>query len=568
MRAKSDLRLWIVTAGLALAAMVLIGRLFRFQVLEAKELAQNGDAIRNYSQIRLPVRGMILDRHGNVLAAPGNEFEVNASPALLLATEEQEMVTALAPILQRPRTQLLDLIHEAKAEAHNWVTLEKRVSPEVAARIEEMAFAGVYLDPVARRLYPQGNLASHILGYVNLDGEGLSGVEGYYQTLLAGQAAAEQLSSAPTESRTYTPVVNGADIVLTLDRSVQYVVEQHLAQALATYGAQSGVIIVMDPATGEILGMAGRPDFSPYNYGDSPFELLSNPAISLPYEPGSVMKLVTVAAALDSGAATPQTSFVDSGVFEIGGITIYNSCRCGYGLVDVSGILQHSINTGTTFLATLMGPDTLYTYLGRFGFGRVTGVDLAHEASGVVHLPDSPIWGESLLGTNSFGQGLTVTPLQLISAAAAIANGGVQMQPHIVKEIRYPDNRVEVITPSIKSTPIRRETANAMLSMTILSGEIGSLDGYQVAGKSGTAQIPEVGGYHPTDTIGSFIGWLPADDPAFIILVKLDRPRTSEWGSETATPTFQELARELAVLLDVPPDSVRLQAHGNAFTTP
>lgn len=564
---KNDLRLWMVVAALVLATMVLIGRLFRFQVLEAQELAQNGDSIRNYAQIKLPVRGMVLDRHGNVLAAPGHDFEVNASPALILVAEEQEMVTTLAPILQRPRTELLELIHTAKLEARNWVTLEKRVTAEVAERIEQLPYTGLYLEPVPRRLYPQGSLASHVLGYVNLDGEGLSGVEGYYQTVLAGQAAAEQLSGAPAEPRTYTPAINGADLVLTIDRSVQYVVEQHLAQALTTYGAQSGVIIVMDPATGEILGMAGRPDFSPYTYGGFPYEALSNPAISLPYEPGSVMKLVTVAAALDSGAATPQTSFVDSGVFEIGGITIYNSCRCGYGLVDVTGVLQHSINTGTTFLATLMGADTFYTYLGRFGFGRVSGVDLAHEASGVVHLPDSPIWGESLLGTNSFGQGLTVTPLQMLSAAAAIANGGVQMQPHIVKEIHYPD-RVEVITPRVMSTPIRRETANAMLSMTILSGEIGALDGYKVAGKSGTAQIPEAGGYHPTDTIGSFIGWLPADDPAFIILVKLDRPRTSEWGSQTATPTFQELARELAVLLDVPPDSIRLSANHDLSNTP
>lgn len=558
MRHSYQRRVWVVVAGLAFATLVVIARLFQFQILEARQLSANGDELRNYSATRLPVRGAILDRNGIMLAAPGNDFEVDASPALLIREQMDDIATSLAPVLEKSRYQILDTIETAKAEALPWVTLARRVSPELADRIEALPYAGLYLEPVPRRLYPQGNLLSHALGYVNFEGEGLSGLERYYQDLLGGRAATEQRSGDPAALRTNLPVVDGADIVLTVDRTVQYVVEQHLEQALKQYGAQSGLIIAMQPRTGEILAMASRPDFSPYNYPDFPVEVLTNPAVSLQYEPGSVMKLATVAAALDSGVATPQTSFVDSGVFEVGGITVRNSCRCGYGLVDVTTILKESINTGTTFLSTLMGPDIFYNYLGRFGFGRPTGIDLAAEFRGEVHLPDSPVWSDSFLGTNSFGQGIAVTAVQMISAASAIANRGVQMQPHLVKEIRYADGRVEVIEPQVMSLPIRPETADAMLPMTILSGELASFDGYVVAGKSGTAQIPEAGGYHPTDTIASYIGWLPADDPQLIILVKLDRPQTSEWGSQTATPTFAALAQDLVLLLDIPPDPVRL----------
>ena len=558
MRHNYQGRIWIVVAGLVLVTLIIVARLFQFQVLEARELAANGDELRNYSATRLPVRGSILDRHGTILAAPGNDFEVDASPALLIGDQMDDIATALAPLLQESRFQILETIQKAKDGALPWVTLARRVSPELAEQIQALPYAGLYLEPVPRRLYPQGNLLSHALGYVNFEGEGLSGVERYYQDLLGGRAATEQRSGDPAALRTNLPVVDGADLVLTIDRTVQYVVEQHLEQALKEYAAQSGTIIAMDPRTGEILAMASRPDFFPYHYADFPVETLSNPAVSMQYEPGSVFKLVTVSAALDSGVATPQTSFVDSGVFEIGGITVRNWCRCGYGLIDVTTIIKESINTGTTFLSTLMGPDILYDYVSRFGFGRPTGIDLSAEYRGEVHMPDSPLWSDSFLGTNSFGQGIAVTPIQMISAAAAVANRGVQMQPHLVKEIHYPDGRVEVIKPQVMSLPIRPETADALLGITILSGELASFEGYVVAGKSGTAQIPEAGGYNPTDTIASYIGWLPADAPQLIVMVKLNRPQTSEWGSQTATPTFAGLAQELVLLLDIPPDSVRL----------
>jgi len=275
------------------------------------------------------------------------------------------------------------------------------------------------------------------------------------------------------------------------------------------------------------------------------------------------MKLITMAAALDSGTVTPNSTYYDAGVIEVGGQALYNWHRGGTGTTDMTTLLAQSLNVGAATLAVWMGPDVYYDYLLRFGFGQPTKVDLMSESLGIMSLPGDPLWTESNLGTNSFGQGISVTPLQMITAAAALANNGEMMQPYVVQSIQYHDGTVIEHEPSLLSRPVTSLTAQQVTTMAVnvvvRNVTEAAVEGYTVAGKSGTAQIPEGGVYHPTDIIGSFIGWLPADAPELIILVKLDRPTSSPWGASTAAPTFAKLAEELVVLLNIPPDTVRFQ---------
>jgi cell division protein FtsI/penicillin-binding protein 2 len=275
------------------------------------------------------------------------------------------------------------------------------------------------------------------------------------------------------------------------------------------------------------------------------------------------MKLITMAAALDSGAVTPQTTYQDNGALEAGGVVIHNWDRGAHGTVDMTTLLARSLNVGAGTIAMWMGPTTFYDYFQRFGFGRPTKIDIMNESAGLMPLPGSAEWQESFLAINAFGQSLAVTPIQMISAVSALANDGYLMQPYVVQEIRDEDG-VHRTEPRVSSQVIRPEIAAQMTSMAInaVQQEVQSalVEGYTVAGKTGTAQIAEAFGYHETDVIGSFIGWLPADDPAIIVYVKLDRPKSAPWGSQTAAPVFSTLVKELVVLLDIPPDAVRLQA--------
>lgn len=550
-------RMWTIVIGLGFAVVVIIGRLIAFQVVQGAEWRQMAEEAQGTVVQVIPDRGIIYDRNGAVLAGNSADYLVAAAPNLI--TQPEEMATALAPILQKPRYEILALL---QAEAP-YVILEPRVAPEVADAIRALPYGGIQIDPRPRRIYPQGELMCHVLGYVDYDGVGGSGVEGYYQYELAGEAAVDIRSISPLTPQRSVIAREGSDLILTIDRTVQYMVEQHLQRAIRDYGAQSGTIIVIDPRTGAILAMANAPCYSPYAYYDAAEELLVNPAVSKQYEPGSVMKLVTMAAALDSGTVTPQSTYNDTGTLIVGGHLTHNWDRSAPGTTDMTTLLARSLNVGAATIATWMGPETYYTYMERFGFGRPTGIDLMAEAAGTMHLPGSTFWAESFIATNAYGQGIAVTPLQMVSSVSAIANGGRLMQPHVVQEI-HSDGRVYKHEPTVSSQPISAATAQALntMAITAVSREVNSaqVEDYTVAGKTGTAEIPENGVYLSDATIGSFIGWLPADDPEMVILVKLDRTTASPWGSMTAAPTFAELARELVVQLNVPPDSVRLQA--------
>lgn len=549
-------RMWVIALVIAGAGLVIVGRLFAFQLTQGEEFKKV--LIKELPVTDQPERGVIYDRNGAILAVDRWDYRVAVSPSVL--TDPEALADSLAPILQIRRSELL-----YDMESPNmYVVLAPRVTADVANAIRELEYGDeIQLDPLPRRFYPQDKLMCHVLGFVNFDNTGSAGVEGEYQKELAGEEASATVPISPLKEQGSVIAREGSDIVLTIDRSVQYVVERHLKEALAEHGAVSGSIIVMDPHTGEILAMAAEPCYSPNEFYDLKEGEDFNPLVSAVYEPGSVMKLITMAAALDSGTVTPTTTYNDTGAIEVGGHISYNWDRGAHGVVDMTTLLARSLNVGAATIATWMGPTTFYDYLQRFGFGHSTNIDIANEAEGLMPLPGSDLWQESFIATNAYGQALAVTSIQMISAISALANDGRLMQPHVVSEIRD-EFGTRHIEPVMVGQIISENTAAQMTAMATVAVQQevqeALVEGYTVAGKTGTAQIAEAFGYHPTDVIGSFVGWLPADDPQIVVYVKLDRPQSAPWGSMTAAPVFSKLAEELVVLLDIPPDAVRLQA--------
>ncbi|MFZ4814628.1 MAG: peptidoglycan D,D-transpeptidase FtsI family protein [Phototrophicaceae bacterium] len=566
-------RLPLVSGLMGLAALYLLAQLVTFQYQPtAVTNYYNRLATFNYvSQARVTAgRGVIYDREGQPLANNTFDYEIGMSPNLI--TDITRVAPVLADALSLRELEIKTVYDAAVANNLPWVSLAKPVSPTVAERIRELKnsdqnLLGITVDSQARRLYPQGTLGAQVLGFVagdavrDLSLRGYNGIEGYYENELAGGVRDETFSRIPFELPEDRNLDDrGSDLVLTIDRDVQFLIESELQRAVTETGATGGTIIVMDPRTGDILGMTSYPSFDPNTvYAVNDPNLLRNPAISDAYEPGSVMKLVTMAAGLEKGVILPTDTYVDNGVIEVGGVMIPNSDRAARGVVDMTQIIVQSLNVGATNISLKLGPSNFYEMIDLFGFGRSTGVDLEGEAIGTVLTPYDADWSESNLATNSFGQGISVTPLQMVTAVSAIANDGLMMQPHIVQQV-IDGNEVYPSVPSALGRPISAETANIVTEMMVQAVEQNlteaQLPGYRVAGKSGTAEIPTPLGYERDASIASFIGFLPADAPQVIIFVKLDRPN-GYWGSLVAAPVFRRIAERLVILMELPSDNIR-----------
>jgi cell division protein FtsI/penicillin-binding protein 2 len=485
-------------------------------------------------------------------------------------TDVDEVADTLAQLLDVSVTEI-----RAAAESDQaYVFVARPVAAEIGDQIKvlrksgEARLNGVDLAPLPHRVYPGANLAAQVLGFVGYTEQGkavgYTGVEGFYNDWLSGRPVQGVQAVVPFNAQLDPVPEQGADLYLTIDRDIQFLVEGSLAQAIQLYGAEGGTIIVLDPRNGEVLAMASYPTYNPMDYARIYKEqpaLLQNAAVSGQYEPGSTFKILTMAAALDTGLVQPGSPFQDTGYIEVGGVPIRNWNGGAWGAVDMVGCLRHSLNVCMASLSTQLGTTTFYNYLSAFGIGHRTNVDLAAEAGGRLKLPGDTDWYESDLGTNAFGQGVAVTPLQLVSAVSAVANGGVMMQPHLLLRVET-GGQVHVTQPQVLGRPIRPETAATLTQMLAQSLEEGEGDqalvpGYRIAGKTGTAPIPIPGGYDLRQTIASFVGWGPVDDPRFVVLVKLDKPSASIWGSETAAPAFAALAQRLVVLMQIPPDDVR-----------
>jgi len=566
-------RLRLVCVLLAAFVLVIVAQLVQVQIVSHGFYKDWAEEQQNQSILMAePPRGVIRDRNGDLLAGNAVVYSVEAAPPYVMDVEAT--AAELGALLHVPAAKVERSLNskDEDGQYRQWVQIAPRVSKTVGEQVADLGLPGITVWPHWTREYPQGRLASHVLGFCTAELTGAYGVEGFYNPVLRRQLTKWE---GPVDSASeqipwlVVPVVlprPGTDLVLTLDRTVQSLVEANLAQAVWEYQAEGGTIIVMDPRTFEILALASLPNYEPGRYTEflgeapPPFE---DPAVSQQYEPGSVFKVVTLAAALDSGLVTPETTYYDQGGIEVGGQLIQNASCQPYGEQAMAEILIESLNVGAAWLSTQMGPDVFYRYVQAFGFGRPTEVDLAGEIGGQLWLPSDYLhWHDSNLGTNSFGQGVAVTPLQMIAAVATVANGGKRLRPHIVHQRIEPDGAVSTFRPAVEAQVISPRVADQVTEMMVRTVEEGvpeaRVAGYRVAGKTGTAQIPVPGGYDKEHTIVSFVGFGPVPDPQVIILIKLDRPKSSTWAHDTAAPAFQRLAERLFVVLGIPPNDVAM----------
>jgi cell division protein FtsI/penicillin-binding protein 2 len=570
MRGTFNRRLALITGVMIVLGVALLARLawYQFQLDVAAYWRTDSRYVKVEDEA--PMRGLILDRNGEMLAGNTTEYRVGISPVYI--TRKEEVARQLAQILGLDEA----FVYAAVTSTREWVPLTRNlISAEVARQVEELNLLGVRLDPEPKRIYPQGSLASHVVGFVGWEGterRGYVGVEGDYDDDLAGQKLITEESNIPFEANANTAPPPGRDIMLTIDRRLQYIAETELQDAVSRYGAIKGTIIIMDPRNGEILAMASLPNFDPNTYDSADPKALKNPAISDVYEPGSVFKIVTAALALQSGNIDPDTwTYTDFRVFRIGGADIYNWDRAGHGMQTFEDILVHSWNVGTSTLSVeVLGRKAFYAGLKDFGVGTATGIDLEGEAPGTLKEPGiSLFWSESDLATNSFGQGLTTTPLQMLAFTNTIANGGQMMQPHI-RLATIDGNRVIKADPVAVRSPVSPQVANRIRDIMVKVVAVGEgrdarVPGYSVAGKTGTAQRPCAEcerGYDPYYNNVSFVGFLPADEPRVSIIIQMER--IPKFASETAAPAFAQLARRVVVVMNIPTDAERrdLQAQG------
>lgn len=557
---RSNYRIYTVMAVMSAAGMLLVGQLVRWQIIEHPRFVALAEAEHQNEWVIPPRRGEIRDHTGHLLAADVIQYDISASPKIM--SDPYATADRLYRLLGMSRDEVVKLL----TGDSTWVPIAKAAPQAVGETIIEWDIVGLLAEPHAKRVYPEGNLAAHLLGFVNNNGNGFYGIEGYYDDILRGRAGLQTGERSPfgeiipLGASRYVPPVSGATLYLTIDRGVQRLIERELEAAVAQYGAQGGSVVVLQPKTGAILGMASYPAYDPNNYNASDDYLFFDPVVSQQYEPGSVFKIISMAAGLDAGVVGPMGTIYDGGSIEVGGRVIYNWDRQGHGTVDMTEVLAQSLNVGIAQVAVALGKDRFYTYLKRFGFGRLTEVDLSSEGPGTLKTPKEADWHESDLGTNSFGQGIAVTPLQIAAAVAAVANDGLLIKPYIVQKIVDSERELEV-KPMVVRRAVSQETATTLTGMLVealkRANSEALVPGYEVAGKTGTAEIPVPGGYHPTLTLVSFAGYLPAANPQVLVLVIIDRPTTSRWGNTTAAPTFKRIAEQLVVILNIPPGEVR-----------
>lgn len=571
--------LFTVMAGLIVIQLLRI-QLNRAQV---EKFIEQGQSYAGEWRTFYPVRGQVYDRWGNLLAGNTTVYQVGVEPANV--RNPHTVALALNVVLGLDYNDVYQQITQGPTSQLVYLVLDDYVPQEKIDRLQQYAgdiggaysigenqeapsLKGLVYQPHLRRNYPEKDLVSNVLGYVGFDQDGnlhgLYGIEAKFDELLAGLPQRLWVPNDPNRAQELPDIPDGTSLMLTIDREIQATMETILDTSIEFNGAESGTIIVLEPKTGDILAMATSPRVDLNRYweyedlitGSIPF----NRAISQAYEPGSVFKILTVAAALDKDVIEPQTTFVDTGVFEIGGTYIYNWNSAAWGPQDITGCLQHSLNVCLAWIAKETGPKDFYNYMNSFGIGHLTGIDLAGEMTGRLKVPGDADWYDADLGTNSFGQGVSTTPLQMAIAASAIANEGKIMAPRIVRSI-IDNGHQSDIEPRVIGQPIAAETAKTlsfMLARSLLDEASTALvEGYELAGKTGTAEIPTPYGYTSHVTNTSFVGWGPVDDPRFLVYIWFEKPTSSIWGSEVAAIVFSQVVERLVVIMKIPPDTIR-----------
>jgi cell division protein FtsI (penicillin-binding protein 3) len=548
----------LIIAGVAFLWMgAVFGRLTYLQLYRHSEYLSRAMRQQQRTIEITPERGTIFDRNGKPLAMSIPVESAFAVPSEI--ADENLAARLLSGVINKPQEEI-----EARFESsRSFAWIARKLPPEKADAISKLNLKGIYLQKENQRFYPKRELAAHVLGFVDVDEKGLSGIERELDSQIRAKserivvmADARQRWFDGGQAQRERP----ASVVLTLDEKIQYTAERELAAAIAKTHAAAGTVIVMNPNTGEILALANWPKFNPNKAGDSPSESWMNRAVSAIYEPGSTFKLITLAAALDQGITRPDEVFdCENGAVYISGHRIRD--HKPFGLLTVSDILAKSSDVGAIKIALRLGAPRFYDYVRGFGFGSLTGVELPYESRGRVESLD---WKPVSTAAISMGQEVGVTPLQLITAVSAVANGGLLYKPQIVAELRRGEKVLPAegsLAPVDPKRVIRPETAATLRQLmegVVLhgTGPLAHLDGWTSAGKTGTAQKidPSTGRYSPTQYIASFMGFAPINNPAVTILVSLDSPVGLHEGGDVAAPVFKRIAEQVLAYLDVPRD--------------
>ena len=548
---------------------VIVWRMANLQIFQHNLYAKLASDQRDFYSELFPERGEIFvsDLHSSQLYP----LAVNKNLEMLYVVPRQiqqpkETAKKISSILEIPEEKLLIKLDKPDDP---YEVIKRKLKEETADKIKELDIKGLYLIPESWRYYPEANLLSHILGFVGFSDDkkkGQYGLEGYYNEVLHGKSGFLEAERDTVgrwisiSERNMEPAEDGDDLVLTIDRTIQFKTEEVLKKLIEKWKAESGSIIIMDPITGALRAVACRPNFNPNKYfEEEDLNVFLNPVIQNQFEPGSIFKLITMAAALDSGAVTPSTCYEDKGVVHVDGYNIRNSDLKAHGKKTMTQVLEKSLNTGAIFAQRETGKEKFEKYIQNFGFEVPTGIELTGERGGnLSNLKNKK--SDVNFATASFGQGLAVTPLQLITAVSAIANNGKLMQPHIVEKFIHFDKSETKIEPKIIRQVISSRTANWLSAMMVSVIENGygkraGVDGYHIAGKTGTAQVPskDKRGYSD-ETIHSFIGFGPVPDPKFIILIKLDNPQGIRFAADSTTSTFSELSKFLLNYYQILPE--------------
>jgi len=571
------------TARLKIAALSIVGvtgifvaRLFFLMILQHSFYTALAAGSHSLYEKLFPQRGSVFIQDSRT----GEEFPLAINKdvfTIFVDTREIEsdddanrVVDVLASAFSYDDEKKLEVFYKINKRDDPYEPIEKDVEESVVDALRQQELPGVGFVRQSVRYYPEGTLAAQTIGFVGKTEDGSDigryGIEGYWQEELAGSGGFLEASKSlgggviPFATKSFQPAVDGSDILLTLDRTLQYKACERMRQGMVDFGATSGSLLILDPKTGAIRVMCSLPDFDPnaYNKVDDVREY-NNTTIFTPYEPGSIFKPIAMAAALNEEKVTPDTYFYDSGSVDANCTKpIENAERKKYEDTTMTGVLENSINTGMVFVVQQLGKNPFISYLESFGFGIKTGIRLDSEISGTidtlyVNKKDDV---DCYTATASFGQGITVTPLQMVSAVSAIANGGNMMKPYIVQEVRHSDGKVDRTQPQVSRKIISSHAASllgAMLVRVIDSGQAGvaAVPGYYIAGKTGTAQIAGPGGY-TADTNHSFIGFGPVDNPKFVMLVKFEKPQRA-YSVSTAAPVFADVAKFILDYYHVPP---------------
>lgn len=543
----------------AFVLLIISGKLFYWQVIDASVLQAAAQAQYGNVVELIPQRGEIHAMDGFPLVTNRLSYLIFANPKEIKNVGETSGV--LASLLKEDTASISALLSLNKY----WVSLSPNADYQVNDTINSLKIPGVGFEEAYTRLYPEASMAAQLLGFVGKDDagnpKGYFGLEGYYDGLLRGRIGeATEVHDAlgrPVLSQLNedTGKQDGRSLTLHVDRTVQFIAEQKLQDGIQKFGADSGMVIIMDPKTGGILAMTALPSFDEATYGKYDESTYKNPAITNTYEPGSTFKPLIMSAALDAGLVKPDSTCpICSGPVQVADYSIETWNSKHFPNETMMDIIKNSDNDGMVYVSQLLGKDKMVSYINKFGIGNPTGIDLQGEEA--VPLPQD--WHPIDLATASFGQGISVTPIELLDAFSSIANNGQRMEPHVVAKITTPQGQEVAIAPKVLDTPISPEVAKVMteiLVYTVNTGEasFARLKGYRIAGKTGTASIPVAGHYDPSQTIASFIGFAPADDPKFAMLVILNKPTSSIYGAETAAPVFFDIAKELLTYYGIAP---------------